>query len=33
MDAKRVWDSNKKTVWQNKKQVWEVNGDLKVNGK
>ena len=29
--AKRVWDNSTKTVWQNKKQIWEVDGDLKVN--
>ena len=28
---KRVWDSKKRTVWQDKQQVWEVGGDLKVN--
>ena len=31
MDAKRVWDSNKRAVWQNKEQVWLVNGEKKVN--
>jgi hypothetical protein len=31
MDAKRVWDSNKKAVWQNKEQVWLVDGEKKVN--
>lgn len=30
---KRVRDSTKKTVWQDKKQVWEVNWELKVNWK
>lgn len=31
MDAKRVRDSNKRAVWQNKQQVWMVNGEKKVN--
>ena len=31
MDAKRIWDSNKKAVWQNKEQVWLVDGEKKVN--
>lgn len=31
MDAKRIWDSNKKAVWQNKKQVWLVDWEKKAN--
>lgn len=31
MDAKRVRDSNKRAVWQNKEQVWLVDWEKKVN--
>jgi len=31
MDAKRIWDSNKKAVWQDKEQVWLVDGEKVVN--
>lgn len=30
-NPKRVWDSKKRAVWQDKKQVWLVDGEKKVN--